>query len=80
MSPKILFAALAVVAVVGVGVMQMPARADAFAQEEQMRRLHFDCEHNDRRACIRFGILIGEHHEFHGEWRKTHPDWWWWER
>jgi len=79
MSPKILFAVLAVV-LAGVAVMRVPAQADAFAQEEQMRRFHFDCDHGDRRACVHFGVLIGENLERHGEWHRTHPEWWWWER
>ena len=78
MSPKILFALLGLV-LIGIGVMRVPARADAFAEEEHMRRLHFDCDHGDRRACVNFGVLIGEHRERHGEWRRTHPEWWWWQ-
>ncbi len=78
MSPKILIAVLALV-LVGIGTMRVTARADAFAEEEHMRRLHFDCDHGDRRACVNFGVLIGEHRERHGEWRRTHPEWWWWQ-
>ena len=52
MSPKILFTMFALT-LVGVAVLRVPAQADAFAQEEQMRRFHFDCDHGDRRACVR---------------------------
>jgi hypothetical protein len=24
--------------------------------------------------------LIGENKQRHVDWRKLHPDWWWWER
>ena len=78
MSPKILFAVLALV-LVGIGAMRVPAHADAFAGEERMRRLHFDCDHGDKRACVNFGVMIGENRERHAEWRHTHPEWWWWE-
>jgi hypothetical protein len=79
MSPKILFAVLALV-LAGIGMMRVPARADAFAEEERMRRLHFDCDHGEKRACVQFGVLIGENRERHVEWRRIHPEWWWWER
>ena len=76
MKSKILCAALAVL-VVGLGAMGAPARADE--PEERMRRLHFECDRGDRRACVRFGIMIGETRERHAEWRRSHPEWWWWE-
>jgi hypothetical protein len=41
---------------------------------------HQLCEKGDRKACIRFGIMIGENRERHAEWRRLHPNWWWWER
>ncbi len=36
--------------------------------------LHMRCDDGDRHACIRFGILIGQHHEHIAEWRRSHPD------
>jgi hypothetical protein len=62
-----------------IGVMRTPAHADAWAGEERMRRLHFDCDHGDRRACVQFGVMVGENRERHAEWHRTHPEWWWWE-
>ncbi len=41
---------------------------------------HQLCDKGDRRACVRFGILIGENRERRDEWRRAHPEWWWWER
>jgi hypothetical protein len=29
---------------------------------------------------IRFGIMIGENRERHVEWRKSRPEFWWYER
>ena len=57
------------------------ARVDAqMNREAEMIGLHQLCERGDRRACVRFGILIGENRERHAEWRRLHADWWWWER
>ena len=50
------------------------------AREAEMIGFHQLCERGDRKACIRFGIMIGENRERHAEWRRLHPDWWWWER
>lgn len=32
------------------------------------------CDSGSRRACIRFGIMIGKHQERVATWRRTHPD------
>jgi hypothetical protein len=48
--------------------------------EREIYRLHADCDHGDRRACVRFGMILGEHHEMHEEWRRTHPEFFWYER
>ncbi len=79
MGKKILLAAFGVLAF-GIGMMQVPAQADWREHEERMRRLHIECDRGDRRACVDFGVIIGENHEYHGEWRRAHPEWWWWER
>lgn len=36
--------------------------------------LHERCDAGDRHACVRFGILIGQHREHVAEWRRSHPD------
>jgi hypothetical protein len=77
MRSKVLLATLAVL-LVGVGAVRMTARADE--HEERMRRLHFECDRGDRRACVQFGVMIGENRERHAEWRRSHPEWWWYER
>jgi hypothetical protein len=43
-----------------------------------MFRLHRECEVGDRRACIHFGIIIGENKERRDEWRRDHPEWFGW--
>ncbi|HUA50906.1 MAG TPA: hypothetical protein VMB81_02015 [Candidatus Sulfotelmatobacter sp.] len=76
MRKTILFAGLTVLSV-GIGMMTIPASAED--REERMRHLHFDCDRGDRRACVRFGVMLGENHDHFVEWRRTHPEWWWWE-
>ena len=38
------------------------------------------CDDGDRRACVRLGIIIGEHRERREEWRREHPDVFFYER
>ena len=47
---------------------------------ERMFALRSECEEGHRRACVRLGIIIGEHRERRAEWRREHPDLFWWER
>jgi hypothetical protein len=53
-------------------------------RSDEMRERMFDlrraCEDGDRRACIRFGIIIGENRERRAQWRRENPDLFWWER
>ncbi|MGA8412858.1 MAG: hypothetical protein WB756_13965, partial [Xanthobacteraceae bacterium] len=56
-----------------------PAQAQGNIEAE-MIGFHQLCDRGDKRACIRFGILIGENRQRHADWRRLHPDWWWWER
>jgi hypothetical protein len=76
-----LLVAAAGLAVATFGV--MPASTTALAQsprEAEIIGFHQLCEKGDRRACVRFGILIGENRERHAEWRRLHANWWWWEK
>jgi hypothetical protein len=57
----------------------VPARAQADVEAE-MIGYHQLCERGDRRACIKFGILIGRNQQRHADWRRAHADWFWWER
>jgi hypothetical protein len=47
---------------------------------ERMLELRAACDEGDRRACIRFGIIIGENRERRAQWRRDNPDAFWWER
>jgi hypothetical protein len=47
---------------------------------ERLTAFHVACERGDRRACVRFGILIGENRERVVEWRRERPDFFWWDR
>jgi hypothetical protein len=47
---------------------------------EQMAELRAECEDGDRRSCVRLGIIIGENRERRAQWRREHPDFFWWER
>ena len=47
---------------------------------DRMLALRQDCEEDDRRACVRLGILIGEHRERRAAWRREHPDVFFYER
>jgi hypothetical protein len=38
------------------------------------------CEDGDRRACVRLGIIIGENRERRAEWRREHPEVFFYER
>ena len=55
------------------------ARAQA-GVEMEIVGLHQLCNHGDRRACVRFGMLMGENRRRQADWRRAHADWFWWER
>jgi hypothetical protein len=55
-----------------------PVRAQG-AAEAEMIGYHQLCEKGDRRACIRFGILLGRNEQRHADWRRAHAEWFWWE-
>lgn len=55
-----------------------PAHAQG-AVEAEILGFHQLCEKGDRKACIRFGILIGRNEQRHADWRRAHAEWFWWE-
>jgi hypothetical protein len=79
---KSLFVASAIVtAVAGIVPSTIPARAQDFrAREAELAGLHQLCDRGDRKACVRFGMILGEMRERHADWRRGHPEWFWWER
>lgn len=48
-------------------VVASPYDDEAFSLKEA-------CDDGSKRACIRFGIMIGKHKERVASWRRTHPD------
>jgi hypothetical protein len=79
MRSKLLLAASAMFfAVAGSVPMSAPAHAQD-ARQAELIGYHVACNAGDRKACIRFGMLLGEMRERHAEWRRLHPEFWWWE-
>jgi hypothetical protein len=75
----IMAAALIAVGISGTSALvATPAHAQD-AVEAEMVGYHQLCQKGDRKACIRFGILIGRNEQRHADWRRIHADWWWWE-
>jgi hypothetical protein len=72
--------ALVAVGISGTAAMVAPPAHAQDAVEAEMIGYHQLCEKGDRKACIRFGILIGRNEQRHADWRRAHADWWWWER
>ena len=60
------------------GMIQTPAKAQG-ANEAEIIGFHQLCEKGDRRACVRFGILLGRNEQRHADWRRAHAEWFWWE-
>ena len=80
MSLKSWMAAAAMIGAVTVTAITIPSYA--YAQnnaEAEMIGFHELCNKGDRRACVRFGILIGQNQQRHADWRRSHADWFWWE-
>ena len=72
---RILFAAAAFAGLV-------TACAPALAQdgrEAQMIGFHDLCDHGDRKACVRFGMMLQQNADRQAEWRHAHPDWFFFE-
>ena len=47
---------------------------------DRMLELRQACEEDDKRACVRLGILIGENRARREAWRRDHPDVFFYER
>jgi hypothetical protein len=82
MSSKALLIASAIAGIiVGTIPSSVAVRAQgAFAREAEMVGFHLLCDKGDRKACIQFGIMVGQNQERHAEWRRTHREWFWWEK
>ena len=51
-----------------------PVRVAPDPYFNRMSGLKAQCDDGDTRACIRFGIIIGEHRERQAAWRRQSPD------
>jgi hypothetical protein len=49
-------------------------------RRREMFQLRRACEDGDTRACVQFGIIIGENRERRAQWRRESPELFWWER
>jgi len=80
MRPKLVWstAAIALIGVVAAGSSAVVRALSV--REAEMIGFHQLCDRGDRKACVRFGIMIGENRERHAEWRRARPEFWWWER
>jgi hypothetical protein len=55
------------------------AALPAKAEDVVVLRAYHACEHGDRAACVRFGIILGENKARRQEWHRLHPEFFWWE-
>jgi hypothetical protein len=78
LKPMIVATAIAIGISSMAGIVATPAHAQD-AAEAEIIGFHQLCQKGDRRACVRFGILIGRNEQRHADWRRAHADWWWWE-
>ena len=77
---KFILSAACAAAIVGTSAIVSTAPARAQDVQAEMIGFHQLCDRGDRKACVRFGILLGRMQERHAEWRRMHPEWFWWER
>jgi hypothetical protein len=67
----------AILVAVSAGTTRVQAQSGA---EAELIGFHQLCDKGDRRACVRFGILIGQNQQRHADWRRSHAEWFWWEK
>lgn len=60
-------------------VAMAPNAARAQRWEPELQRQHALCDQGYKPACIRFGEILGANQNRHTEWRRAHPNWWWWQ-
>ena len=75
MNNYVIGAAVAVM-VIGSG---LPVKAQD-GREAQMIGFRDLCEHGDKKACVKFGMMLQQNTDRHAEWRRSHPDWFFFER
>jgi hypothetical protein len=57
-----------------------PGMDDRGDRRREMFQLRRACEDGDTRACVQFGIIIGENRERRAQWKRENPELFWWER
>jgi len=77
---KSLFTAAFAVTIAGTSAIVLTAPARAQDVPAELLGFHQLCDRGDRKACVRFGMILGRMQERHAEWRRVHPEWFWWER
>ena len=44
------------------------------AREAQLIGFHQLCNRGDKPACVKFGMMLEQNRDRHGEWRRSHPE------
>ena len=63
----------------GIASSSGPAAAQE-AREAQLVGFHTLCNQGDRKACVRFGMMLQQNADRHAEWRRVHPEFFFFER
>ena len=50
------------------------------AREAQLIGFHQLCDHGDRGACVKFGMMLQQNRDRQDEWRRSHPEFFFFER
>jgi len=56
-----------------------PASFAQSPQDAEIVGYHQLCDKGDRKACVRFGMMIEHRRDMHAQWRRTHPEFFWFE-
>ena len=71
-------AAFAVVTMLAGSMLIAPAHAQD-SREAEIIGLRQLCDHGDRGACVRFGMLMQQNRDRHDAWRHSHPEFFFYE-
>ena len=63
----------------GMALAPLPAHAQR-AWQARIHRQRILCDQGYKPACIKFGYWLGVNRGRRAEWRRAHPDWYWWQR
>jgi hypothetical protein len=77
---KFVAAAAIATAIVG-GPSVSQAQDDPGIEMEMINwHIYYYLPHAPQQACVRFGVLLGQHTDKWPEWRQTRPEWFDWEK